>query len=416
MLAFGIRYLNGFVAAAEPDNLERAEWPPHPARVFMALAAAHFQTGGELDERGALLWLEGTKRGGEISAPMIAAPEGARRDIVQQFVPVNDKAIWKKDPAKPKKKPAPPLQAATGIMRERQPRVFPRVWLDNETVYLIWPNLNLPDLHRDTLVRLCSKVTRIGHSSSLVQMWIAENEEINEPNWVPDEERALTHLRIPGPGTLDYLEQLYNTKAIEDYGELLVAKKQINDLKLKKAAKKRLRDEYGNQPPPQQRPRLSLYQGYARPAQEAATTRVASTVFGPHFLVLQLRAKQGQYQQLDLTSTLAIVGRWREAILSNSNSLAEPVRRMLSGHDANGGPAADPHMAYLPLAFVGYEHADGHQLGMGLVLPAELSVDDRRQALRAIALVSELRLGPLGVWTPKPMTASQPPWNLRAET
>ena len=55
MLAFGIRYLNGFVAAAEPDDRERAEWPPHPGRVFMALAAAHFQTGADAAERAALL-------------------------------------------------------------------------------------------------------------------------------------------------------------------------------------------------------------------------------------------------------------------------------------------------------------------------------------------------------------------------
>ena len=45
MFALGIHYLNGFVAAAEHDNHERVEWPPHPGRVFMALAAAHFQTG-----------------------------------------------------------------------------------------------------------------------------------------------------------------------------------------------------------------------------------------------------------------------------------------------------------------------------------------------------------------------------------
>lgn len=416
MLAFGIRYLNGFVAASEPDNLERAEWPPHPARVFMALAAAHFQTGADPDERAALLWLDGTDRGGEISAPTIAAPEGTRRDIVSQFVPVNDKAIWKKDPAKPKKKPPPPLQSATGIMRERQPRVFPRVWLDNETVYLMWPSLNLPEHHRDALVRLCSKVNRIGHSSSLVQMWIAEPDEASEPNWVPDEERALTHLRIPGPGTLDYLERLYNAKAMEDYGELKVAEMQIEDSKLKETAKKRLREEYDNQPPPQQRPRLSLYQGYAQPTQEAATESMTNTVFSPHFLIFQLRAKQSPYQHLDLVSTLNITTRWREAILSHSNGLPESVRKILSGHNEKGGPADDPHLAFLPLAFVDFEHADGHLLGMGLVLPADLSVDNRREVLRTIAAVSELRLGPLGVWKPEPVTSSQPPWNLRAET
>lgn len=405
MLALGIRYLNGFAAAAEPDNLERAEWPPHPARVFMALAAAHFQTGADPGERAALLWLEGTGRGGEISVPVIEAPLSSQRTIVKHYVPVNDKAG-----------PSKALLQSLPMTRDRQERVFAHAWLENEIVYICWSDLHPPADYRKALIGLCLKVTRIGHSSSLVQMWLAENDEMNEPNWVPDEERALTHLRIPGPGTLDYLERLYNAKAMEDYGELKVAEMQIEDSRLKKTAKRRLREEYGNQPPPQQRPRLSLYQGYARPAQEAATESVTNTVFASHFLVFQLRAKQSPYQQLDLVSTLNITTRWREAILSHSNGLPESVRKILSGHNEKGGPADDPHLAFLPLAFVDFEHADGHLLGMGLVLPADLSVDNRREVLRTIAAVSELRLGPLGVWKPEPVTSSQPPWNLRAET
>src|SRR2546423_1470403 len=93
MLAFGIRYLNGFVAAAEPDAHERAECPPHPGRVFMALAAAHFQTGGDPAERAALAWLE------ELGdAPRIRAIDRIQRTVVTHYVPVNDKAG---DPSKP---------------------------------------------------------------------------------------------------------------------------------------------------------------------------------------------------------------------------------------------------------------------------------------------------------------------------
>ncbi|GIW39501.1 MAG: hypothetical protein KatS3mg076_0078 [Candidatus Binatia bacterium] len=73
MLALGIRYLNGFVAASEtPMRARRPEWPPHPARVFMALAAAHFQTGADPSEREALLWLE------SLPPPALRAP-GPRR-------------------------------------------------------------------------------------------------------------------------------------------------------------------------------------------------------------------------------------------------------------------------------------------------------------------------------------------------
>lgn len=404
MLAFGIRYLNGFVAAAEPDDLERAEWPPHPGRVFMAMAAAHFQTGADSAEREALLWLEGTERGGEISPPTLVASDHIQRAVVSHYVPVNDKAG-----------PSKALLHSAPVTRERQDRVFARAWLDDDTVYLYWPDLEPPAQHRGAFANLCAKVTRIGHSSSLVQMWLAESEEVGEPRWVPDDERGALQLRIPGPGTLDDLMDRYNQDAVNDYAGLKVREMETNDPKARKAARKRLRDEYGNQPPPQRRPHLALYQGYARPRQRIDSSTVAGTVFNPYPLTLKLTPIQSSYKALDLTATVTVTNRWRDAILSHSNGLSERVRRMLSGHHANGGPAEDPHLAFLPLAFVGHEHADGHLLGMGLALPGDLAREDRRQALRAIAAVRELKLGPLGVWRPEPVTESRPAWNLRPE-
>ncbi len=404
MLAFGIRYLNGFSAAAEPDDLERAEWPPHPGRVFMALAAVHFQTGADPAEHTALLWLEGAERGGEISAPAIAASDAMQRAVVKHYVPVNDKAG-----------PSKALLHSLPLTRDRQDRVFARAWLEYEKVYLYWPDLDPPKQHRESLANLCAKVTRIGHSSSLVQMWLAELDEIGEPDWVPDETRATVYLRIPGPGTLEYLAQQYNAAAVEEYTALKVTEMQTSDPKIRKESRKRLKEIYGNQQPPQQRPRLSLYHGYARPIRETATADTAVSVFSPYPLMLKLSSKQGPYRHLELASTQAVVKRWREAILSHSNGLTESVRRMLSGHDSNGGPADNPHLTFIPLAFVGHEHADGHLLGMGLTLPADVSRDERREALRTIGAVRELRLGPLGVWGVEPVTMLQPPWNLRAE-
>jgi len=49
MFGFGIRYLMGWaMAAADGAKKERAEWPPHPDRIFMALAAAWFETGQDV--------------------------------------------------------------------------------------------------------------------------------------------------------------------------------------------------------------------------------------------------------------------------------------------------------------------------------------------------------------------------------
>ncbi|HRR56046.1 MAG TPA: type I-U CRISPR-associated protein Csb2 [Acidobacteriota bacterium] len=405
MLAFGIRYLNGFVAAAEPDDLQRAEWPPHPGRIYMALAAAHFQTGADPVERSALLWLEGTTRGGEISAPALIASNAAQRASVSHYVPVNDKAG-----------PSQALMHSLPLTRERQERVFARAWPDEDRIYLYWADLEPPPGYRETLANLCAKVTRIGHSSSLVQMWVAEAGELGEPSWLPDDERAVISLRIPGPGTLEYLEQQYNQAAIEDYAELRVTELDAADSKTRQHAATLRRERYGNQPPPQQRPRLSLWQGYARPALEPSSHGLLNTLFSPHFLPLQLKPQTSSVAMLDLVAAPTLVRRWRDAILSHSNGLSEPVRQVLSGHEAGGGPAADPHLAFLPLAFVGHEHADAHLLGMGLVLPGGLSREQRREALRAVAAVRELKLGPLGVWQLTAVTASQPAWNLRPET
>jgi len=74
MLALGIHYLNGWaMAAADGANKEIAEWPPHPDRVFMALAAAWFETGEDGAEGEALRWIEA------LDPPHIAASEAASR-------------------------------------------------------------------------------------------------------------------------------------------------------------------------------------------------------------------------------------------------------------------------------------------------------------------------------------------------
>ena len=58
MIAIGIRHLNGWSMASDSADRNRPEWPPHPDRIFMALAAAHFETDGGGAEQAALHWLE----------------------------------------------------------------------------------------------------------------------------------------------------------------------------------------------------------------------------------------------------------------------------------------------------------------------------------------------------------------------
>lgn len=407
MLALGIRYLNGFAAATAPDarqpRSERAEWPPHPARVFMALVAAHFQTGADPDERDALLWLE------SLSPPHLRAPDGTPRTVVTQYVPVNDKAGDREKP------PTAAIQSAPQLARGRQERTFARVWLEDDVVYLLWPDATAEARLAEALQRLCAKVTRIGHSTSLVQMWMADPTEVGPANWVPDDDRATFHLRVPVPGSLAELERRYNGDLANAYAVLAVAADDESDRRAQKAARKRLEEEFGGVPPRQLRPEMPFAQGYAHPEAGDEAPRPPQSVFSPSMLVFTLERQSGPYGTLDLLCAPAVAQRWREALISHSDGLSPRARAVLSGHDAHGAPLEEPHLAFLPLAFAGHPHADGHLLGMALVLPEGLAGDDRRAVLGAIGRVGELRLGRLGVWTVQRDTSARPPWNLRPD-
>jgi CRISPR-associated protein Csb2 len=400
MLAFGIRYLNGFVAASEPDSHDRPEWPPHPARVFMALAAAHFETGADAAERAALQWME--KLG---TPPSIRASEARARALVTHYVPVNDKA----GPAKAI------LQSAPALTRDRQPRTFARAWLDDEVVYMWWPEAEPPKATRAALEALCGKVTRIGHSTSLVHMWLASLEEVAEPTWVPDRDRAEILLRAPGPGTLEYLERRYNRREVERWGGLMVMASDDADAKAQKAVKTTLKTDYPEGRPVQRRPELRRYDGYARPQPIGEKASAPGTVFSPHLVVRTLERGSGPYLELDLLCAPQVARCWRDAILTQVNDLPEPVRRLLSGHDHDGAPLEEPHLAFIPLAFVGHPHADGHLLGMGIVLPDGVRSEDRRHALRAVAQIERLILGRLGTWRVSGLIAAEQPWSLRSD-
>src|SRR5438034_1067259 len=95
MFALGIDFITGVAVMTDAASREKAEWPPHPARVFMALVAAHYESkplpedGREAEEawareRTALEWLEGQ------GAPQMSWPEASPRDVGIVYVTVNE--------------------------------------------------------------------------------------------------------------------------------------------------------------------------------------------------------------------------------------------------------------------------------------------------------------------------------------
>ncbi len=211
MFALAIHYLNGWsMAAADGARKERAEWPPHPDRVFMALAAAWFETVEDTDEYrdegAALRWLE------TLPAPALAASEAARRSVVTSHVPVNDDGGGRKSGRKSERdKLRNTGLAVVPEHRLRQPRHFPVAVPRDPTVRLIWWDRE-PCRHGAALERLAAKVTHVGHSTSFVQMWM-ERDCAAAADWEPTDGIAAHRLRIPSAGSLDRLAQVCNRDA-----------------------------------------------------------------------------------------------------------------------------------------------------------------------------------------------------------
>jgi len=447
MLTLGIRYLQG-VAVGSHGEHGRVEWPPHPARVFMAMVAAHYQTGAEGAERIALEWLE------KQPAPEIHAPEAEPCRVVAQYVPVNDKA----GPAKSQMHSLP-------LTRHRIDRVFARVSLASDTVMLNWPAAEPTQTVRKAMVTLCGKVTRVGHSSSLVQMWVADSIPAGLQCWIEDERRATERFRVPRQGTLrDVLDASFNGEAVARYCELKVweveagtvvavaearlktvqasvkSEKEANDEEdtqksLKQANKEAkealdeakaaqlsieqsLAAEFPNGEPRQDRPRISTYAAYAKAEEITEVPTKMCSVFSPHLAVFTLERVDGPYRSLDLACTLALTDRWREALASHANDLSPEVQSLLTGHALDGSPLQTAHVALLPLGFVGHLHATGHLPGLALAFPNEkvMPSDIRRDLLRAAGRVRDLKLGRLGVWKLTPSTMARPLETLRPAT
>ena len=239
MFALGLRYLNGWsMAAADGARKEQAEWPPHPDRVFMALAAAWFETGEDMEEGEALRWLEA------LPPPAIAASDASCRTAVASYVPVNDAgAAGREVPTLDdlnkietfKKKQGKLKESGLSTLPEHrspQPRGFPVAIPHDPTVHLIWPQAK-PSIHGDALERLAAKVTHVGHSASFVQAWVALCPP--EPIWIPDDSIAARRLRVTNPGRLRALKARMNRTAVLAYrdlrGEIEQAKAALKTMK-----------------------------------------------------------------------------------------------------------------------------------------------------------------------------------------
>lgn len=415
-LTIAWEYLTGYAVATDPSNLTQPEWPPHPARVFMALAAAWFETGEDAAEGKALRWLEA------LGDPNLSLPKPDyvfERSRVNLYVPVNDKA----------EASAATLQSAPTLTRNRQSRFMPRTWVGDATCAMQWPEASDADSHRAALSRLCQKVTRIGHSSSLVRMWVEDDWELpnSEHEYMSPAGNTLdvgTHLRCPSTGLLDLLPIQTGIPQIEKFAAL-DQRCRTTKGKEAKVAKAEFEAEFGkkwqssSKPPALGRPTVRYESPYVRTTDRSVPSIAASSYFDTDMLVLRYAGGP----RLPVTATLLVTQKLRKKVMQ---ACPEPLPKWIAAHNGDSSPVEDSegHVAYVPLANVGHQHADGSLMGIGILFPRAWS--DRRERGRALSplvigkdrrpIGIALPLGSLGTWKIIKTDYSEQRRSLLAET
>jgi CRISPR-associated protein Csb2 len=388
MFALEMTLLTGRYVATRYNDRRRAEWPPHPARLYSALVEAYAADGQKENERAALEWLEA------LPPPEIVASAQSEREPFTVFVPVNDETVIgnfedeierlrelelavantreraadgggeaKKSPQKAEKQAAQaraklsellkkkvavpekigktdPDRAASLLPegRMKQPRSFPSVRPESPKVTFVWPDAE-PQTHGATLDRVAARVMRIGHSSSLVSLRVVT--DVQASSWVPVEQGG-EPFRVVRAGQLERLQ-----KAFLQHRET----------------------------EPRVLPRSFV--GYQPPLPPDSREH-STSVFGQDWIVLEVEGRSPFAARIpDFTRAL------RAALMKHAE---QPVREVLSGHRADGSLSEQPHLAFLGLPFVGHHrHADGLVKGFALILPRACTADDKVHVYRALA-------------------------------
>lgn len=201
---------------------------------------------------------------------------------------------------------------ANPFWRTRQPRRFPAALPYDPIVRLVWTEAVGAPL--DALDAVARDVAYVGHSTSLTRCRFAD---------VGVGERLAPSTRRIYPGRLKELEVAFHAGRRPSPGDAVRARK-------------------------------------AERPQSPITFSADWLTFGIVGGDLDLRAAPVACKALIkavMSGYEATVGR-------------DSIPPWVSGHEADRSPTKDPHLAAVPLAFAGFEHADGGLMGLALAPPA----------------------------------------------
>lgn len=285
------------------------------------------------------------------------ADEIGRRTVNEVFVPINDATVLDHDKladsavAAPRKLSKTDLESAVLLVNRGsspQSRTFPSFSPDSDVFRFCWPAVQLKTETSRALGSLLDRVTRLGHSSSLVRCSLAQSAA---PTLVParNDEPSNWTLRVVGPGQLERLEAAFAThEGI--------------------------------------RPRVlpSLPQRYRlarRPAESPPPEAAAGVFDSDGWIVL---AADGD-ARMQATRCVDIAKALHRVLVALA---PQPPPEFICGRRADGRPSDHPHVAVVPLPDVGHDHAHGGVLGVAVILPR--AVREQRHLVQRIMARWEL--------------------------
>ena len=380
---FGIEvnFLTGRYVATAYNNRREGEWPPHPARLFSAMVAAWADRGERESQESQLMeWLE------EQGPPAIAASGAEHRRVVSHFVPVNDAAVvgtaWQErrylqirqlesefdqamalsgDQSRKTQSIRTRLMKSRNVesqvtkagttnpstalamfpeQRVRQERFFPSVSPVDPRVTYLWDAV-LPDEMRKVLDDLLARVTRLGHSSSLVSCRLADS--LPEATWIPGSATG-TNLRTVQPGQFKELERLF--------------------------------ERHGGNGPRSLPFTVTSYSAGDESPNESSPLRRPNTA--GEWIVFELEYGS---RWLPVTRAPELASAMRDTVIRYA---ATPTPAEVGGIGSDGAPVDTPHLAFLSLPNVGSRYADGRVMGVVLSIPDGMSEAGRQAIYRAV--------------------------------
>ena len=434
MTVIEVSFLTGRYSATSHYDREHYEWPPHGARLFSAMVAAWADAESpDNAERAALEWLEALSAP-RIAAPevvprrvvshfvpvndaSVVSPaqyqrrvrdmegliaqwedevEAASGKVTKKAERLQDKINTRRDVGSLVGNVSnTSVDSALALLpdgRVKKERHFP-------SVTLVEPRASEPSVGQEPRVpepgwvaavtyswdeiasshvaqaldALLGRVTRLGHSSSLVSCRLR------------DAAPAATH--VPGEGS-----------------EMLrwVGRGQLAALESEHRRHRAVR--------PRSLPFRGVRYSSVQPGKIGAGEPKRPATAGD-WIVFELEAS---HRRLPVTRTAEMTRVLREAVLSH---VPNPLPEGVSGHLPDGTPTGLPHIGFLALPNVGHQHADGRIMGMAISLPRGLHAESRSATLRGIGAWErergdrplELRMGRNGTVE---MRREQPPFAL----